>query len=55
VLVIEDWDDHTPYMHMTGDRISTLDLDYYVETTRAVIATIAHLAVPVYEPEQALR
>ncbi len=55
MLVIEDWDDHTPYMHMTGDRISTLDLDYYVETTRAVIATIAHLAVPVYEPEQALR
>jgi len=46
ILVIEDWDDHTPYMHMTGDHISTLDLDYYVESTRAAVGTIARLAVP---------
>jgi hypothetical protein len=42
-LAIEDWSDHTPYYHQTGDRISTLNLDYYADYTRAGIATIAHL------------
>jgi hypothetical protein len=43
ILVIEDWDDFTPYYHQTSDKLSTLDLDYYAETTRAAIAAIAHL------------
>jgi hypothetical protein len=43
ILVIEDWDDFTPYYHKTSDRLSTLDLDYYADTTRAAIAAIAHL------------
>ncbi len=42
-LAIEDWDDFTPYYHTTGDRLSTLDLDYYADFTRAAVATIAHL------------
>lgn len=44
ILVIEDdWDDLTPHYHQTSDRLSTLDLDYYADTTRAAVATIAHL------------
>ncbi|NLF01234.1 MAG: M20/M25/M40 family metallo-hydrolase [Anaerolineales bacterium] len=45
ILVIEDYNGHdsTPYYHSVNDRVSTLDLDYYAEATRAAIATIAHL------------
>jgi len=42
-LVIEDTDDFTPYYHTTSDKLSTLDLDYYADTTRASVAAIAHL------------
>ncbi len=43
MLAIEDDDDFTPYYHTTGDVLSTLNVDYYAECTRAGIATIAHL------------
>lgn len=42
-LAIEDLDNFTPHYHTTGDRLSTLDLDYYADFTRAAVATIAHL------------
>jgi hypothetical protein len=42
-LAIEDMDDFTPYYHRVTDRLSTLNLDYYADFTRAAIATIAHL------------
>lgn len=45
-LAIEDLDDFTPHYHSTGDRLSTLDLDYYADFARAAIATIAHLGRP---------
>jgi hypothetical protein len=43
ILAIEDWDDHTPYYHKKGDRLSTLDMSYYAEFTRAALATLAHM------------
>lgn len=46
MLVIEDWDDHTPHYHKVSDRVSTLDLDYYADVVRAAIAIIVYLAVP---------
>jgi len=42
-LAIEDEDDFTPEYHEPTDRLSTLDLDYYADFTRAAIATIVHL------------
>jgi len=42
-LAIEDMDDFTPHYHSVSDTLSTLDLDYYADFTRAAIATIAHL------------
>jgi Zn-dependent M28 family amino/carboxypeptidase len=42
-LAIEDMDDSTPYYHRVTDRLSTLNLDYYADCTKAAIATIAHL------------
>ena len=42
-LAIEDMSDSTPAYHQPTDRLSTLDLDYYADFTRAAIATIAHL------------
>ncbi len=44
ILAIEDWDDHTIHYHEVSDTLSTLDLDYYADFTRAAVATIAHLA-----------
>lgn len=43
VLAIEDWNDHTPYYHQTGDRLGTLDLAYYKDFARAALATFAHM------------
>jgi hypothetical protein len=43
-LAIEDLSDFTPYYHTSQDTLSTLDLDYYADFTRAAVATIAHLA-----------
>ncbi|NLF11865.1 MAG: M28 family peptidase [Anaerolineaceae bacterium] len=42
ILAIEDYDDFSPYYHTVADRLSTLDLAYYAEFVRAVIATVAH-------------
>ncbi len=44
ILVIEDYagGDLTPYYHVVNDTLSTLDLDYYADMTRASVATIAH-------------
>jgi Zn-dependent M28 family amino/carboxypeptidase len=43
MMAIEDNDDFTPYYHTAADTLSTLDLDYYADFTRAAVATIAHL------------
>jgi hypothetical protein len=43
-LAIEDLNDITPHYHRVTDTLSTLDLDYYADFTRAAVATIAHLA-----------
>jgi hypothetical protein len=43
ILAIEDWNDHTPDYHQTTDRLSTLDMPYYKEFTRAALATFAHM------------
>jgi len=45
-LAIEDWDDSTPAYHRGTDTLSTLDLGYYADFTRAAIATIVHLGQP---------
>ncbi|MBU0492623.1 MAG: Zn-dependent exopeptidase M28 [Chloroflexi bacterium] len=47
MLAIEDTDNFNSHYHTPGDRVNALNLDYYTNVTRAVIATIAHLAVPV--------
>lgn len=45
ILVIEDYagGDFTPYYHTASDTLSTLDLEYEADLTRAAIAAIAHL------------
>ncbi len=43
ILAIEDWDDHTPYYHTTGDTLNTLNLGYYTELVKAALATFAHM------------
>jgi len=43
ILAIEDWGDHTPYYHKTGDQLETLNLPYYSEFTKAALATFAHM------------
>ena len=43
ILAIEDWTYHTPYYHTTNDRLSTLNMDYYTEFTKAALATYAHI------------
>ncbi len=43
ILAIEDWNDHTPYYHMTSDRLGSLNMGYYTEFTRASLAAFAHL------------
>jgi hypothetical protein len=44
-LVIEDYAGHdfTPFYHTVSDTLSTINLDYYADLTRASIATVAHL------------
>ncbi len=44
ILVIEDYDDFTPYYHTINDRLNTLNLTYFMNMTRASVATFAHLA-----------
>lgn len=43
-LAIEDWDDFTPWYHSTSDRADTLNLDYFVNVTKASVGTLAVLA-----------
>jgi hypothetical protein len=43
VEVIEDWDDHSPYYHSTGDKLSTLNMPYYTAYVKAMVGTMAHL------------
>jgi hypothetical protein len=44
MMAIEDYGDFNPHYHTSLDALSTLDLDYYADFTRAAVATIAHLA-----------
>lgn len=44
VLLIEDWQDHTPYYHTPGDRVSSLNMPYYTDFVKAVVGAMAHLA-----------
>jgi Zn-dependent M28 family amino/carboxypeptidase len=48
MLAMEDRDDFNSQYHTPGDRVHVLNLDYYANVTRAAIATIAHLAVPIH-------
>ncbi len=43
ILAIEDWSDHTPYYHQTGDQLETLNLTYYTQFAKAALATFAHM------------
>lgn len=44
VLVIEDWNDHTPYYHTSSDTLASLNMDYMTAFTRLMLGTAAHLA-----------
>ncbi len=53
ILAIEDYyhpsgtlHDFSPYYHTAGDRVDTLNLDYFCEYARAAIAAFAHLGRP---------
>jgi Zn-dependent M28 family amino/carboxypeptidase len=43
ILAIEDWNDHTPFYHRTGDQLGSLNLGYYTEFVKAALATFAHM------------
>jgi hypothetical protein len=43
VYVGEDWDDHTPYYHMTTDRVTTLNMPYFTDYVKAIVGAFAHL------------
>jgi hypothetical protein len=43
VMAIEDWNDHTPNYHKTGDQLETLNFSYYVEFVKAAMATFANM------------
>ncbi len=44
VLLIEDFQDFTPYYHTTSDRLSTLRSSYFLENARLAIGSLAMLA-----------
>jgi hypothetical protein len=44
ILAIEDYEDYSPEYHKTTDTSSTLDMSYYTNFVKAVLATTAHLA-----------
>lgn len=46
ILGIEDFDDFNAYYHTTGDRVSAFDTAYYVDFTKAAVASISILANP---------
>lgn len=46
VMVMEDFEDFTPYYHTTEDRLLSLDKLYMGEIVKAAIGVVAHLALP---------
>ncbi len=44
ILAMEDYQDLTPYYHLTSDRLGTLDNAYLTDFIRATVGTLAHLA-----------
>ena len=50
ILVMEDFQDFTPYYHTTGDRLFTLDIDYLTRIIKAAIASTTHLGCGVVTP-----
>jgi len=46
ILGIEDFDDFNIYYHSTDDRVSAFDTAYYVDFTKAAVASIAILGDP---------
>jgi hypothetical protein len=46
ILGIEDMDDFNPSYHTTGDRVSAFDTAYYVDFTKAAVASISILGNP---------
>ncbi|MFZ1947570.1 MAG: M20/M25/M40 family metallo-hydrolase [bacterium] len=41
---ISDTDIHNPYYHRTGDRVNTLNFDFYTLVVKGAVATLAELA-----------
>ena len=50
VLVIEDWEDHTPYYHTLSDDVDSLNLDYFTAYVKAILGAAAHLGKPTILP-----
>jgi hypothetical protein len=48
LMLTDAADLRNPYYHSPADTIGTLDLDFFVQNVRAVIATLAQLAVPMH-------
>ncbi|MCJ7786426.1 MAG: M28 family peptidase, partial [Desulfobacterales bacterium] len=46
ILGIEDFQDFNAYYHQTGDRVSAFDTSYYVDFTKAAVASFSILANP---------
>ncbi len=46
ILGIEDFDDFNPHYHSTDDRVFAFDTAYYVDFTKAAVASISILANP---------
>jgi len=44
ILLIEDFQDFTPFYHTTNDLLSTLNLPYFLENSQLTIGTLALLA-----------
>jgi photosystem II stability/assembly factor-like uncharacterized protein len=44
IMQIEDWSDHTPFYHTTGDQLHTLNPSYFHENAKLAIGTMAVLA-----------
>ncbi|HDT13597.1 MAG TPA: M28 family peptidase, partial [Candidatus Aminicenantes bacterium] len=49
LLAIEDYPLANPYYHRTTDTLSTLDLDFFTDCTRAAVGLLAELAQPIKE------
>jgi hypothetical protein len=49
LLAIEDYPLANPYYHRTTDTLSTLELDFFTDCTRAAVGLLAELAQPIKE------